>query len=111
MNAVQVQNSAGNWISPTEDSFKAAASGADWNKTYYHILTNQSDKNAWPISGATFILVHLKSDKPESVKTSLAFFDWAFTNGDKAADDLDYVALPLTVKNKIRIDWKKLGLY
>ena len=111
MNAVQVQNSAGNWISPTEDSFKAAASGADWNKTYYHILTNQSDKNAWPISGATFILVHLKSDKPESVKTSLAFFDWAFTNGDQAADDLDYVALPLTVKNKIRIDWKKLGLY
>jgi phosphate transport system substrate-binding protein len=111
MNAVQVQNSAGNWISPTEDSFKAAASGADWNKTYYHILTNQSDKNAWPISGATFILVHLKSDKPESVKASLAFFDWAFTNGDKAADDLDYVALPLTVKNKIRTDWKKIGLY
>jgi phosphate transport system substrate-binding protein len=110
MNFVQIQNAAGMWVSPTEEAFKAAASTADWNKSYYQILTNQADKNAWPISGATFILVPLKSDKPDSTKTALKFFDWAFTNGDKAADDLDYVALPDTVKTKIRNDWKRLQL-
>ena len=107
---VQIQYAAGMWVSPTEEAFKAAASTADWNKSYYQILTNQSDKNAWPISGATFILVPLKSDKPDATKTALKFFDWAFTNGDKAADDLDYVALPDTVKTKIRNDWKRLQL-
>jgi phosphate transport system substrate-binding protein len=110
MNWVNVQNSAGTWVAPTEDSFKAAAANADWNKTYYHILTDQKGKDAWPISGATFILVHLKPEKPAEVKSALTFFDWAFANGDKMADDLDYVALPLSVKNKIRADWKRLAL-
>jgi phosphate transport system substrate-binding protein len=110
MNWVNVQNSAGTWVAPTEDSFKAAAANADWNKTYYHILTDQKGKDAWPISGATFILVHLKPEKPAEVKSALTFFDWAFVNGDKMADDLDYVALPLSVKNKIRADWKRLAL-
>tara|TARA_R110000868_G_scaffold113122_1_gene303902 strand:- start:43 stop:1038 length:996 start_codon:yes stop_codon:yes gene_type:complete len=111
MNWVNVQNSAGTWVAPTEDAFKAAASNADWNKTYYQILTNQTGKEAWPISGATFILVHTKPTDAAASKTAINFFDWAFTNGDKAADDLDYVALPLAVKNKIRADWKKLALH
>ena len=110
MNWVQVQNAAGTWVAPTEDAFKAAAANADWNKSYYQILTNQAGKEAWPITGATFILVYLKPDDVAKSKTTLTFFDWAFANGDKAADDLDYVALPLTVKNKIRADWKKLAL-
>jgi phosphate transport system substrate-binding protein len=111
MNWVNVQNSSGTWVAPTEDAFKAAASNADWNKTYYQILTNQTGKEAWPISGATFILVHTKPTDAAAAKTAINFFDWAFTNGDKAADDLDYVALPLAVKNKIRADWKKLALH
>ena len=110
MNWVQVQNSAGTWVAPDEDAFRAAAGNAEWNKTYYQILTNQSGKGAWPISGATFILVHVKSTNPVQVKDALKFFDWAFTSGDKLADELDYVALPINVKNKIREDWKKLGL-
>ena len=110
MNWVQVQNAAGTWVGPTEDAFKAAAANADWNKSYYQILTNQAGKEAWPITGATFILVYLKPDNVANSKTALTFFDWAFTNGDKAADDLDYVSLPLTVKNKIRADWKRLAL-
>jgi phosphate transport system substrate-binding protein len=110
MNWVNVQNSAGTWVAPTEDAFKAAAANADWNKTYYQILTNQAGKEAWPISGATFILVHVKPDNAAASKTALTFFDWAFGNGDKAADDLDYVALPAAVKAKIRADWKQLGL-
>jgi phosphate transport system substrate-binding protein len=110
MNWVNVQNSSGTWVAPTEDAFKAAAANADWNKTYYQILTNQEGKEAWPISGATFILVHTKPTDAAAAKTAINFFDWAFTNGDKAADDLDYVALPLAVKNKIRADWKRLAL-
>ena len=110
MNWVNVQNSAGTWVSPTEEAFRAAAANADWNKSYYQILTNQSGKDAWPISGATFVLVYLKPEDAAKSKTAIAFFDWAFTSGDRAADDLDYVALPLTVKNKIRADWKRLAL-
>ncbi len=110
MNWVNVQNSAGTWVAPTEDSFKAAAAGADWNKTYYQILTNQSHKDAWPITGATFILIYTKPADPEKAKGVTKFFDWAFVNGDKAADDLDYVALPDSLKNKIRADWARLAL-
>jgi phosphate transport system substrate-binding protein len=110
MNWVQVQNAAGTWTAPTEDAFKAAAANADWNKSYFQILTNQAGKEAWPITGATFILVYLKPDDVAKSKTALTFFDWAFANGDRAADELDYVALPLAVKNKIRADWKHLGL-
>ena len=110
MNWVNVQNAAGTWVAPTEDAFRAAAANADWNKSYYQILTNQAGKEAWPISGATFILVYIKPGDAASSKTAITFFDWAFSNGDKAADDLDYVALPAAVKAKIRADWKHLGL-
>jgi phosphate transport system substrate-binding protein len=110
MTYAQVQNSAGTWVTPSDTAFKAAAAGATWSKTYFQVLTNQAGKESWPISGATFILVHLKPLKPEEVKTALKFFDWAYTSGDKSADDLDYVALPDSVKNHIRADWKKLGL-
>ena len=111
MNWVNVQNAAGTWVAPTEEAFKAAAANADWNRTYFQILTNQAGKEAWPISGATFILVYLKPEDAAKSKTAIAFFDWAFASGDRAADDLDYVALPLTVKNKIRADWKRLALH
>lgn len=102
MNYAQVQNLNGVWVSPTEESFKAAATGADWNKTFYHILTNQPGKETWPISGATFILIPLVSDKPEQTKESIKFFVWAFERGGKMADDLDYVALPNSVVNRIK---------
>ena len=110
MNWVNVQNAAGTWVAPTEDAFKAAAAGADWNRSYFQILTNQPHKEAWPITGATFILVYAKPDDPVKAQGVTKFFDWAFANGDRAADDLDYVALPDSVKTKIRSDWKRLGL-
>lgn len=111
MTYIQLQNAAGTWVAPEEDAFKAAAANADWNKTYYQILTNQAGKGAWPISGATFILIYQKPDNVEQAKVTVKFFNWAFASGDKAADELDYVVLPDAVKNKIRQDWKKLGLF
>ena len=110
MNWVNVQNSSGTWVTPSEDAFRAAAASAKWNESYYQILTNQPGKDAWPISGATFILVYLKPIDVEKNKQAIAFFDWAFTNGDQSADDLDYVVLPVSVKTKIRSDWARLGL-
>ena len=111
MTWVNIQNSAGAWVAPTEDAFRAAAANADWNKSYYQILTNQAGREAWPITGATFILVYIKPEDAVKSKTAITFFDWAFASGDRAADDLDYVALPATVKAKIRADWRHLGLF
>ena len=92
MNFALMQNSAGAFVSPDDSAFKAAAAGADWAKSFYQILTNQSGKDAWPSTGATFILMHKAQDKPAQATSSLKFFDWAYKNGDKTADDLDYVA-------------------
>ena len=65
------------------------------------MLTNQPGKESWPITGATFILMHKAQDKPAQAATTLKFFDWAYKNGDKTADDLDYVPMPDRVKDTI----------
>ena len=105
LNYVLMQNSAGNFVSPDDTAFKAAAAGADWSKTFYHILTNQPGKDAWPISGATFILMHAKQDKPANATEVLNFFSWTFANGDKTALDLDYVPMPDAVVAVIKKSW------
>ena len=71
-------------------------------RSFYQILTNQPGKDAWPITGATFIMMQLKQDKPQQAAASLKFFDWAYANGDKMADELDYVPLPDSVEALIR---------
>lgn len=105
MNFAQLKNASGSFVSPDDTAFKAAAAGADWSKSFYQILTNQSGKDAWPITGATFILMHKLQDKPASAGAALKFFDWAYKNGDKTADDLDYVPMPASVKDTIRKSW------
>ncbi|MBB2485561.1 phosphate ABC transporter substrate-binding protein PstS [Mitsuaria sp. WAJ17] len=102
---VQLKNAAGNYVSPSDDAFKAAAAGAEWNKSFYQVLTEQAGKDSWPITGATFILMHKVQDKPAAAAASLKFFDWAYSQGDKMADDLDYVPLPASVKDLIRKQW------
>ncbi|MEG2156007.1 MAG: phosphate ABC transporter substrate-binding protein PstS [Burkholderiaceae bacterium] len=101
----QLQNAAGQFVAPDDATFAAAAAGADWAKSFYQILTNQSGQGAWPISGATFILMHKSQDKPAQAAAALKFFDWAYANGDKMAADLDYVALPASVEAVIRTSW------
>jgi phosphate transport system substrate-binding protein len=101
----QMQNSTGAFVAPEEAGFKAAAAGADWSKSFYQILTNQAGKDSWPITGATFIIMHKVQDKPEKAASTLKFFDWAYKNGDKTADDLDYVAMPDSVKAVIHKSW------
>jgi phosphate transport system substrate-binding protein len=100
-----LQNAAGNFVKPEESAFKAAAAGADWSKSFYQILTNQAGKEAWPITGATFIMMQKAQDKPQQAASTLSFFNWAYKNGTKMADELDYVALPESVVAMVNKAW------
>lgn len=108
MTFVQMKNSAGNFVSPDDTAFKAAAAGAEWSKSFYQILTEQPGKDSWPITGATFILLHKAQDKPAQAAASLKFFDWAYKNGDKTAADLDYVPMPASVKTIVEKAWGEI---
>ena len=105
MDFVSMKNQAGSFVEPDDSTFKAAAAGADWSKTYYQVLTDEPGKDAWPITGATFVLMHKAQDKPIQGAAVLKFFDWAYGNGDKAAAELDYVSLPDALKAQIRKQW------
>ncbi|HMN21071.1 MAG TPA: phosphate ABC transporter substrate-binding protein PstS [Ottowia sp.] len=102
MSYVQLQNADGRFVSPGDVSFKAAAAGADWAKSFYQVLNNKPGADAWPITTATYILMHAGQDKPENARTVLKFFDWAYAHGDTAAAELDYVPMPAAVKTLVR---------
>ncbi|SAL46909.1 ABC phosphate transporter, periplasmic ligand binding protein [Caballeronia arvi] len=106
MTYVGMKNSAGTVVEPKTDTFKAAAAGADWSKSFYQILTDEPGQNAWPIVGATFVLLHATQEKPQQGTETLKFFDWAFKNGNQAANDLDYISLPDSVVAEIKTQWK-----
>ena len=105
---VLLQNAAGNFVAPDDSTFKAAAAGADWSRSFYQILTHQPGDQAWPITGATFILMHIRQDRPDQAVAALKFFDWAYANGDQMASDLDYVPMPPSVKAMVRKAWSTL---
>ncbi len=102
-------NAAGKFILPSDDAFKAAAAGAEWAKTpgMEVILTNQAGEQSWPMTGASFILMHKVQDKPEAASEVLKFFAWSFKNGQKMADELDYVPMPDAVVKLVQAEWKK----
>jgi phosphate transport system substrate-binding protein len=108
MNWVQVQNREGQWVAPDDLTFQAAAAGAKWNETFYQILTDQPGKTSWPITGATFIIMHLSSQKPAEAKEAIKFFTWALDKGDKMALDLDYVPMPDAVVTRIKAEMAKI---
>lgn len=105
---VLMKNQAGSFVAPDDATFKAAAAGADWAKSFYQVLTEQPGKDSWPITGATFIMMHVVQDKPANASNALKFFDWAYANGDKMAEELDYVPLPASVKDLVRKQWGAL---
>ncbi|VCU71393.1 Phosphate-binding protein PstS precursor [Pigmentiphaga humi] len=104
----QVQNKDGKFVQPEEAAFAAAAANADWKSApgMGVILNDEPGEKSWPITSATFILMHKSQDKPTQGAEVLKFFDWAFKNGKKSASDLDYVALPDAVTTQIRTLWK-----
>ena len=109
LTTVQIQNKDGEFVSPSEESFKAASAGAQWDKSaFYEILTDQPGKAAWPITGATFILMHKMQDKPERAREALKFFEWAYKNGSNLASELDYVPLPDATTSLVLKSWSHI---
>jgi phosphate transport system substrate-binding protein len=100
-------NKAGKSVQPTVASFQAAASNADWANApgYYVILTDQPGEQSWPITASTFILMHREpADKATSAE-AVKFFKWAFANGGKMAEELDYIPMPDAVVKLIEKTW------
>jgi phosphate transport system substrate-binding protein len=104
----QLQNKEGQYLQPSDDSFKAAAAGAEWSKTpgFAIVLTNQAGKASWPITGVSFILMHKTQADAAKGKEVLKFFDWAYKNGETMAVDLDYVPMPQSVVKLVEGAWK-----
>ncbi len=104
-----MQNRDGQFVEPSAESFAAAAEGADWSKSaFYEILTNQPGAKSWPITSATFILMHKVQDKPAQGAEVLKFFDWAYVNGADMALELEYVPLPKATVELIRTSWGEM---
>ena len=108
MTHMQMKNRNGNFVQPSEKTFQAAAAGADWKNApgFYEILTDEPGADSWPITGASFILIHKAHADPKRALEVLRFFDWSFKNGDKMASELDYVAIPDSVVALIESAWK-----
>ena len=109
LTTTKLENREKAFVAPTIESFMAAAAGADWNNTpgYSVVLTDQPGKDAWPIAGATFILVYKKPADCENTKAVLEFFDWSYKNGAGMAKDLDYVPIPKKVSDVMEKAWER----
>lgn len=103
-----MQNQAGKFVQPSQSAFAAAAANADWKSApgMGVVLTNEPGADSWPVTSASFILLHKSQDKPERALEVLKFFNWAFQNGQKMAEELDYVPLPKAVTDQIVQGWK-----
>ena len=104
----QMKNRAGNFVEPSAKTFQAAAASADWKNAagFHEILTDEPGPQSWPITGASFILMHKAQADPERAREVLKFFDWSFANGDKMAIELDYVSIPESVVALIKESWR-----
>ncbi len=108
MNYGQVQNSAGKFIAPDAKTFQAAAAGADWSnaKDFNLVITNAPGADAYPISATVFVIMYKTPKVPAETKATLDFFKWALENGQKQAEELDYVPLPPPLVKSIEASWK-----
>ncbi len=100
-------NKDGKTVAPTSESFQASAASADWTGTpgFGVILTDQAGATSWPISGATFILIHKQPPDPAAAAEALKFFAWGYAKGARMAEELDYVPLPSSVVTAIQKVW------
>lgn len=104
MTFMQMQNRAGRWVSPDDLTFAAAADGADWFSVPGMGLSivDQANPNAWPVSSASFIIMYREPANRAESQAVLKFFDWAFRNGKRLSEELDYVHLPPALQEQIR---------
>ncbi len=107
MTYVSLQNAAGNWVQPSAESFAAAASTADWKnaKDFNLVITNAPGAQAWPITATNFILMHKQPKDAARAQAAMAFFKWAFENGQAQANTLHYVPLPAELVQQVEAYW------
>jgi phosphate transport system substrate-binding protein len=100
-------NKEGKPVDPTSASFTAAAAAADWQGTpgFAVVLTDEPGAGSWPITGATFILMHKQPQDAAASAEALKFFDWAYSKGDKMAEELDYIPMPDNVVAAVKKVW------
>ena len=105
----QLKNRDGNFIQPSDDTFKAAAAGADWANApgMYLLLTYQAGRDSWPATGASFIIMHKQQADALTGRAILKFFDWSWKNGAKMSEELEYVHLPQSVIKLNQDSWKR----
>lgn len=105
----QLKNRDGNFVQPSDDTFKAAAAGADWASApgMYLLLTNQTGKDSWPATGASFILMHKQQADALTGRAILKFFDWSYKNGAKMSEELEYVHMPQSVIKLVQDNWRR----
>ena len=108
MTYLKLKNHDGKVVAPEAKAFQAAAANADWAKAegYYLILTDQPGAQSWPITGASFILMHTEAKDPQASGEALKFFAWAYAKGGDLATQLDYVPLPENVVKLVKQTWR-----
>jgi phosphate transport system substrate-binding protein len=107
LTTMKMVNKDGKTVSPVPEAFQAAAANADWvgSPGFYVLLTDEPGAASWPIAGATFILFHKQVQDPVAAQEALKFFAWAYANGGKMAEDLDYIPMPAPVVVAIKKLW------
>lgn len=107
MSYAAMQNAAGTWVLPSDESFAAAAASADWasTKDFYLVITNAPGEKSWPITATNFIIMYKQPKNVASAKSAREFFRWAYKNGDAQAKALDYVPLPPALVAQIESYW------
>ncbi len=110
MTYTQLKNHDGAFVAPESRTFQAAAAGADWSSApgFGVLLTDQPGKDSWPITGATFILMHKQQADAAKAKAVLGFFDWSYRNGAQLAEQLNYVPMPTKVIDLVEQSWKQI---
>jgi phosphate transport system substrate-binding protein len=110
MTYTKLRNKAGKYVTPSIDSFQAAAANADWAKApgYYVVLTDQPGEDSWPITGASYIIIHKKQTDKKIADAMLGFFDWSYQHGAEMAKKLDYVPMPDNVVKMVQDKWKSV---
>lgn len=109
MSHIQLKNKAGKYVEPSIDTFQAAAASADWKNApgFYVVLTDQPGEKSWPITGASYIMIHKGQKDKARGKAMLEFFDWSYKHGSKMATELDYVPMPQNVIDLVESTWTK----
>ena len=107
---VSMQNREGAFVLPSRQSFQSAVANADWAGALasYASLADRPGSQTWPITGATFVLIHKQQQKQLTANQMLKFFDWTFHAGAKLAEELEYVPMPKDVVPLIQSAWEQV---